>query len=177
MRYWERTLSPGILACSWLGKLIAKSSKSQILSDNFYLLAPMLKYLLLVCLWLPAFYCAAKDTTVVKQTTKATLLLAYPLGLKAGKQPELLVTVKSKLPNEWTGYLSLDLTNATSGEIVDGIFGNAFSNQYFTISSTQTATLKFPISIPYNFKQPVLLKLTLHDKVVLDSMVTTLRIR
>ena len=53
--------------------------------------------------------------------------------------------------SEVTGIASLELLDAATNKPVDGWFKNVFPSQYFTVAAGQSAAVKFPMEIPFNF--------------------------
>lgn len=76
---------------------------------------------------------------------------AAPQFLRPGDRMELLLHVKNNNNKEVTGQSELQLQDATSGTAVDGWFQNFFPNQYFTASPADSATVRFPVEVPYTF--------------------------
>ncbi len=76
---------------------------------------------------------------------------AAPRFLRPGDRMELLLHVKNNSKKEVTGQSELQLQDATSGTAVDGWFQNFFPNQYFTASPADSATVRFPVEVPYTF--------------------------
>jgi hypothetical protein len=74
-----------------------------------------------------------------------------PSTLRQGDHFEFTATLSNQSDSELTGQIQLELLDAITNEPVDGWFQNVFPNQFFTIASGTTATVKFPIEIPYQF--------------------------
>src|SRR6185437_10363652 len=81
-----------------------------------------------------------------------------PRFLREGDRMELPVKVVNLTDSELTGQMSLELTDPTTGETVDGWFTNRQANQYFTVGARQSVVVSFPLDIPYQYNRPVTYK-------------------
>ncbi|RPD49162.1 hypothetical protein [Paracnuella aquatica] len=99
------------------------------------------------------FCCAILFLFLSATVTAQSLVLrsAVPQFLRPGDRMELLLHVKNNSNKEVTGQSELQLQDATSGTAVDGWFQNFFPNQYFTASPADSATVRFPVEVPYTF--------------------------
>ncbi len=90
-------------------------------------------------------------------TTQKTLMVQpnAPRFMREGDQMEFTAKISNLSDSELTGQASLELVDATTNQIVDGLFQNAIPDQYFTAAAGQSTVVKFPISIPYNFNRPL----------------------
>jgi hypothetical protein len=68
--------------------------------------------------------------------------------LRTGDQIEIPVTVFNKSSSEVKGQIELLLMNAATGTSVDGWLQNVFPVQHFSVSTSDSARLRFPIAIP-----------------------------
>ncbi|HRI24331.1 MAG TPA: alpha-2-macroglobulin family protein [Ferruginibacter sp.] len=74
-----------------------------------------------------------------------------PRFMREGDQMELSAKIVNMSDSEVTGIATLELLDAASNKPVDGWFKNVFPNQYFTVAAGQSAVVKFPMEIPFNF--------------------------
>ncbi|MDN3654744.1 alpha-2-macroglobulin family protein [Ferruginibacter paludis] len=91
----------------------------------------------------------AEKTTV----TQKPLMIQpnAPRFLREGDGIEFSAKVVNLTDKEITGTTQLELLDATTNQPVDGWFKNIFPTQYFTVAAGQSAAVKFPIEIPFNF--------------------------
>lgn len=94
-------------------------------------------------------------------TTQKTLMLQpnLPRFLREGDKIELSVKIANLSDSELTGHASLQLVDAITNQPVDGLLQNIFPDQYFTAPANGSASLKFPVSVPYNFTKPLAIRL------------------
>ncbi len=94
-------------------------------------------------------------------TTQKTLMVQpnIPRFLRQGDQLEFSAKVSNLSDSEFTGHASLQLIDAITNTPVDGLFHNVFPNQYFTAGAGKSASVKFPISIPFNYNKPVTIRI------------------
>lgn len=78
-----------------------------------------------------------------------------PRFLREGDNIELSSKLVNMTDKEITGQVSLELTDAATGNSVDGWFQNIFPSQYFTIEAGQSFAVKFPIQVPFSFNRPL----------------------
>ena len=74
-----------------------------------------------------------------------------PRFMREGDRMEFSTKIVNLGDSEVTGTAQLELMDAASGKPVDGWFKNMFPTQYFTIAAGQSAAVKFPMEIPFNF--------------------------
>ncbi len=74
-----------------------------------------------------------------------------PRFMREGDKMEFSAKVVNLSEKEITGKAQLELLDAATNKPVDGWFKNMFPTQYFTIPAGQSAAVKFPIEIPFNF--------------------------
>jgi uncharacterized protein YfaS (alpha-2-macroglobulin family) len=74
-----------------------------------------------------------------------------PRFLREGDGIEFSAKIVNLTDKEITGTTQLELLDATTNKPVDGWFKNVFPSQYFTVAAGQSATVKFPIEVPFNF--------------------------
>ncbi|HEX2535667.1 MAG TPA: alpha-2-macroglobulin family protein, partial [Chitinophagaceae bacterium] len=75
-----------------------------------------------------------------------------PRFLRQGDRMELPVKVVNLSGKELTGQVELQLTDAATGNSVDGWFVNAFPNQYFTVAAGGSEVVRFPMEVPHQFQ-------------------------
>jgi uncharacterized protein YfaS (alpha-2-macroglobulin family) len=82
-----------------------------------------------------------------------------PRFLREGDRMEFLAKIVNMGEKEVTGTAHLELLDAATGKPIDGWFKNIFPNQYFTVGVGQSAAVKFPIEIPFNFNSALTYRL------------------
>ncbi len=95
-------------------------------------------------------------------TTQKTLMVQpnAPRFLREGDNMEFATKIANLSDKELTGQCTLELLDATNGASVDGWFQNSFPVQYFTAAANQSAVVKFPIQIPFNYNKPLTWRVT-----------------
>lgn len=96
----------------------------------------------------------SNETTII---TQKTLMVQpnIPRFLREGDQLEFTARISNTGDTTLTGTAELQLIDAETGNPVDGSFHNVFPNQYFTAEAGQSATVKFPVAIPFNYTKPL----------------------
>jgi uncharacterized protein YfaS (alpha-2-macroglobulin family) len=86
-------------------------------------------------------------------TTQKPLMVQpnAPRFLREGDKIEFSAKVVNLTDKEITGTAQLELLDAATNKPVDGWFKNMFPTQYFTVAAGQSAAVKFPMEIPFNF--------------------------
>ena len=74
-----------------------------------------------------------------------------PRFMREGDRMEFSTKIVNLGDSEVTGMAQLELLDAATNKPIDGWFKNMFPMQYFTIAAGQSAAVKFPIEIPFNF--------------------------
>ncbi|MEO8770331.1 MAG: alpha-2-macroglobulin family protein, partial [Ferruginibacter sp.] len=74
-----------------------------------------------------------------------------PRFLREGDRIEFSAKVVNLSDSEITGTAQLELFDAATNKSVDGWFKNMFPVQYFTAAAGQSAAVKFPVEMPFNF--------------------------
>ncbi len=74
-----------------------------------------------------------------------------PRFLREGDRMEFSAKIVNLADSEITGTAQLELFDAATNKPVDGWFKNMFPVQYFTATAGQSASVKFPIDIPFAF--------------------------
>ncbi|HWB28765.1 MAG TPA: alpha-2-macroglobulin family protein [Chitinophagaceae bacterium] len=89
--------------------------------------------------------------------TQKTLMVqpGMPRFLREGDELELTARISNTGDTALTGQAELQLIDPLTGNPVDGLFHNVFSNQYFTAEAGQTTVVKFPVAIPFNYTKPL----------------------
>lgn len=98
------------------------------------------------------------EATIVNQK-KLMVQPNIPRFVREGDQMELITKVANLTDAEITGECTLQLIDATNGNVVDGLFQNNFAVQYFTAAAQKNTVVKFPVQIPYNFTNPISIKI------------------
>lgn len=95
-------------------------------------------------------------------TTQKTLMVQpnLPRFVRNGDQLEFSAKITNLSDKELSGQATLQLIDPTTNQPVDGLFQNVFPTQYFTAAASQSGNVKFPVSIPYNYNQPVTIRIT-----------------
>ena len=83
-----------------------------------------------------------------------------PRFLREGDGLELSAKIVNLSDKEITGTTQLELFDAATDKQVDGWFKNVFSTQYFTVAAGQSAAVKFPMEIPFNFNSALTYRIT-----------------
>jgi len=96
----------------------------------------------------------SNETTII---TQKTLMVQpnMPRFLREGDQLEVSARISNTGDTALTGTAELQLIDAETGNPVDGSFHNVFPNQYFTAEAGQSATVKFPVAVPFNYTKPL----------------------
>ena len=74
-----------------------------------------------------------------------------PRFLREGDAMEFTAKIVTLGDSEVTGTAQLELLDAATNKPVDGWFKNVFPSQYFTVAAGQSALVKFPMEVPFNF--------------------------
>ena len=83
-----------------------------------------------------------------------------PRFLREGDGMEFSAKIVNLSDKEITGTTQLELLDATTNQPVDGWFKNIFPTQYFTVSAGQSAAVKFPMEVPFNFNSALTYRIT-----------------
>ncbi|MBL0355555.1 MAG: hypothetical protein IPP72_01090 [Chitinophagaceae bacterium] len=78
-----------------------------------------------------------------------------PRFMREGDRMEFSAKIVNLSDSELTGTTTLELLDAATNQPVDGWFKNIFPNQYFTVGAGQSAAVKFPVEIPFNFNSAI----------------------
>jgi hypothetical protein len=90
-------------------------------------------------------------TAVFSQQDQFEIKPVSPQVLRQGDHFEFTVILTNLSDSEITGQMQLLLSDAVTGESVDGWFQNVFPNQFFTVAGKSTESYKFPMEIPFQF--------------------------
>ena len=82
-----------------------------------------------------------------------------PRFMREGDRMEFSAKIVNLGDSEVTGTTQLELLDAATNKPVDGWFKNVFPTQYFTIAAGQSAAVKFPIDIPFNFNSALIYRI------------------
>jgi hypothetical protein len=98
-------------------------------------------------------FCYSEKTVV----TQKQLMVQpnAPRFLREGDKINLSVKVVNLTDSEMTGQVGLSLTDPTTGEMADGLFGNRGSTDSFRLPPRGNVVVNFPLDIPYQFNRPV----------------------
>lgn len=99
--------------------------------------------------------------------TQKTLMVQpnLPRFLREGDKLELTTKISNLSDTALTGTASLQLFDAITNQPIDGLFQSVFPDQYFTAEAKQSTSVKFPVTIPFNFNKPVTIKIIAVAKV------------
>jgi len=78
-----------------------------------------------------------------------------PRFLREGDQLVFPARITNMGDVEVTGQAELQVLDAETGQVVDGLFNNLFPVQYFTAGAKQGTVVNFPLQVPGNFSKPV----------------------
>lgn len=87
-----------------------------------------------------------------------------PRFLREGDKLELTTRISNLSDTALTGTASLQLFDAITNQPVDGLFQSVFPDQYFTAEAKQSTSIKFPVTIPFNYSKPLTIKIVAHAK-------------
>ncbi|WP_158559396.1 alpha-2-macroglobulin family protein [Deminuibacter soli] len=95
-------------------------------------------------------------------TSQKTLMVQpnLPRFVRNGDQLEFSARISNLSDQELSGQAGIQLIDPVTNQPVDGLFQNVFPMQYFTVAANGTASVKFPVSIPFNYNQPVTVRIT-----------------
>ncbi|WP_153796039.1 alpha-2-macroglobulin family protein [Foetidibacter luteolus] len=98
--------------------------------------------------------------------TQKTLMVQpnLPRFVREGDKMELTAKISNLSDSELTGQVHLQLVDAATQQLVDGLLQNVFPDQYFTASANGSAVVKFPVSIPFNFNKPLTIRISAKSK-------------
>ena len=74
-----------------------------------------------------------------------------PRFLREGDRIEFSAKIVNLGDKEITGTTQLELLDAATNKPINGWFKNIFPTQYFTVAAGQSAAVKFPMEVPFNF--------------------------
>ncbi len=83
-----------------------------------------------------------------------------PRFMREGDNMEFSAKIVNLSDSEITGTATLELLDAATNKPVDGWFKNVFPNQFFTVAAGQSAAIKFPMEIPFNFNSAMTYRIT-----------------
>ncbi len=82
-----------------------------------------------------------------------------PRFMREGDNMEFSAKIVNLSDSEVTGIATLELLDAATNKPVDGWFKNVFPLQYFTVAAGQSAAVKFPMEIPFNFNSAMIYRI------------------
>lgn len=94
-------------------------------------------------------------------TTQKTLMVQpnIPRFLREGDVIEISAKISNLSDVALTGQASIELVDAVTNEPVDGSFQNVFPQQYFTAEAGSSAAVKFPVTIPFGYNKPLVVRI------------------
>ena len=82
-----------------------------------------------------------------------------PRFLREGDQLVFPARISNLTDKELSGQAQLQVIDAESGQVVDGLFSNIFPTQYFTVAANQGTLVNFNLTIPGNYSKPVIYRI------------------
>ena len=82
-----------------------------------------------------------------------------PRFLREGDQLVFPARISNLTDKEISGQAQLQVIDAESGQVVDGLFSNIFPVQYFTAAASQGTLVNFNLTIPGNYSKPVIYRI------------------
>ncbi|MGL6268314.1 MAG: alpha-2-macroglobulin family protein, partial [Chitinophagaceae bacterium] len=82
-----------------------------------------------------------------------------PRFLREGDQLVFPARISNLTDKEISGQAQLQVIDAGSGQVVDGLFSNIFPTQYFTVAANQGTLVNFNLTIPGNYSKPVIYRI------------------
>ena len=92
-----------------------------------------------------------------------------PRFLREGDRIEFSAKIINLSDKEIAGTTQLELLDAATNKPVDGWFKNIFPTQYLTVAAGQSAAVKFPIEIPFNFNSAMTYRIIAKSTATSDS--------
>ncbi len=87
-----------------------------------------------------------------------------PRFLREGDRMEFSAKIVNLTDKELTGTASLELFDATTNKVADGLFKNSKPTQQFTIAAGQSEPVRFPMEIPYQFNKALVWRIVAKAK-------------
>ena len=103
-----------------------------------------------------AFAYDEKTTVTQKQIMVQPSL---PRFVRQGDKIDLVTRISNITDKTFTGEASLEIVDAVTNQTVDAVFANINPHQPFSVAANGSATVKFPVSIPSDFINPVIIKI------------------
>jgi hypothetical protein len=97
-----------------------------------------------------------------------------PRFLRQGDRMEIAAKLVNIGQTEITGQVSMTITDAITGENVDGVFNNLYRNQYFTVGAQQSTEQSFSIQVPHQYPNPVTITFEAAGNQLKDAEANTL---
>jgi len=97
-----------------------------------------------------------------------------PRFLREGDRMELSAKIVNLTDSEMTGQVTLQLTDPTNNQSVDGWWSNRQPNQYFTVGARQSVSVGFAIEIPYQYNRPLTYRIVANARNYSDGEEATL---
>ncbi len=82
-----------------------------------------------------------------------------PRFMREGDRMAFSAKIVNLTDSFFSGKVTLELLDAATNEPVDRLFNNTTSTQYFTTWPKQSAAIKFPIAIPFNYNSALLYRI------------------
>ena len=97
-----------------------------------------------------------------------------PRFLRQGDRMEIAAKLVNIGQTEITGQISMTITDAITGENVDGVFNNLYRHQYFTVGAQQSTEQSFSIQVPFQYPNPVTITIEAAGNQLRDAEANTL---
>lgn len=103
-----------------------------------------------------AFGYDEKNTVTQKQIMVQPSL---PRFVRQGDKIDLVTRISNITDKPFAGEASLEIVDAITNQPADAAFANNNANQSFSVSANGNTTVKFPVSIPMDFINPIIIKI------------------
>ncbi len=93
--------------------------------------------------------------------TQKTLMVQpnLPRFLREGDMIEFSAKISNLDTAALTGQSTIELIDAVTSEPVDGLFQSVFPQQYFSVEAGQSTAVKFPVTIPFGYNKPLIVRI------------------
>ncbi|HRH60586.1 MAG TPA: alpha-2-macroglobulin family protein, partial [Chitinophagaceae bacterium] len=113
------------------------------------------------------------EQTIITQK-KLMVQPGLPRFVREGDVMEFSAKISNLSDSEFTGTVTMQLTDAATNQPVDASFSNALPQQYFTAAAGQSTVVKFPVNIPFSADKPVTVKIIAQATTLSDGEENTL---
>lgn len=141
----------------WLPQLYTDSSGNVQLS--FTMPEALTRWRLLVLAHTRQLQVGYREGSVITQK-ELMVQPNLPRFLRQGDRMELVSKVVNLSQQELTGTATLELLNASTMQPVDGWLQNVFPQQFFTVPAGQSVAVRFPIQLPVQYTDAVVVRIS-----------------